>query len=229
MPELVVILVIVLIIFGAGKLPQIGEGLGKGIRNFKKSTKDEEIDVTPKKPDEISEKKWRADGFSWAIRMGHIAYIGIGSNIGDKVNNCEKAVSEISKADRHKLLAKSSHFKTQPVGYTSQDWFVNGVIKIETDLEAPELLRALKTIESQMGRSKSFRWGPRIIDLDILLYDDLEIRSEDLQIPHPLLQDRQFVLAPLVEIDPNLIHPVFKKTIQELLTSLKEDQGVEKL
>jgi len=161
--------------------------------------------------------------------MGHTAYIGIGSNIGDKLSNCEKAISEILKADRHKLLAKSSHFKTQPVGYTSQDWFVNGVIKIETDLEAPELLHTLKTIESQMGRSESFRWGPRIIDLDILFFDDLEIRTEDLQVPHPLIQNRQFVLIPLVEIDPNLVHPVFKKTIQSLLTHLKEDQGVEKL
>jgi len=229
MPELVVILVIVLIIFGAGKLPQIGEGLGKGIRNFKKSTKDEEIDVTPKKSEEISEKKWKPESFFDAAGMGHVAYIGIGSNIGDKLNNCKKAISEILKVDRHKLLAKSSLFKTQPVGYTSQDWFVNGVIKIETDLEAPELLHTLKTIESQMGRSESFRWGPRTIDLDILFFDHIEIQTEDLQIPHPLIQNRRFVLVPLVEIDRNLTHPVLKKTIQELLTNLREDQGVEKL
>ena len=161
--------------------------------------------------------------------MGHVAYIGIGSNIGDKLNNCQKAISEILKVDRHKLLAKSSLFKTQPVGYTSQDWFVNGVIKIETDLEAPELLHTLKTIEAQMGRSESFRWGPRTIDLDILFFDDIEIHTEELQIPHPLIQDRRFVLVPLVEIDRNLIHPVLKKTIQRLLTDLKEDQGVQKL
>lgn len=161
--------------------------------------------------------------------MGHIAYIGIGSNIGDKLNNCKKAISEILRVDHHKLLAKSSLFKTQPVGYTSQDWFVNGVIKIETDLEAPELLHSLKTIESQMGRSESFRWGPRTIDLDILFFDTIEIQTEDLQIPHPLIQNRRFVLVPLVEIDRNLTHPVLKKTIQELLTNLREDQGVEKL
>jgi len=161
--------------------------------------------------------------------MGHIAYIGIGSNIGDKLNNCKKAISEILRVDHHKLLAKSSLFKTQPVGFTSQDWFVNGVIKIETDLEAPELLHSLKTIESQMGRSESFRWGPRTIDLDILFFDTIEIQTEDLQIPHPLIQNRRFVLVPLVEIDRNLTHPVLKKTIQELLTNLREDQGVEKL
>jgi 2-amino-4-hydroxy-6-hydroxymethyldihydropteridine diphosphokinase len=161
--------------------------------------------------------------------MGHIAYIGVGSNLGDKIHHCEKAISAILKIDRHKLLAKSSLFKTQPIGYTSQDWFVNGVIKIETDLEAPELLQTLKTIESQLGRIETFRWGPRTIDLDILFFDDVEIHTEDLQIPHPLIQDRQFVLIPLAEIDPTLVHSVLKKTVQELLNNLKEDQRVEKL
>jgi 2-amino-4-hydroxy-6-hydroxymethyldihydropteridine diphosphokinase len=161
--------------------------------------------------------------------MGHITYIGIGSNLGDKLHHCEKAISEILKIDRHKLIAKSSLFKTQPIGYTSQDWFVNGVIKIETDLEAPKLLRTLKDIESLLGRTKTFRWGPRTIDLDILFFDDAEIYTEELQIPHPLIQDRQFVLVPLAEIDRNLIHPVLKKTVQELLNNFKEDQGVVKI
>jgi 2-amino-4-hydroxy-6-hydroxymethyldihydropteridine diphosphokinase len=161
--------------------------------------------------------------------MGHIAYIGIGSNLGDKLHQCEKAISEILKIDRHKLLAKSSLFKTQPIGYTSQDWFVNGVIKIETDLDALELFRTLRAIESRLGRTKTFRWGPRTIDLDILFFDDIEIHTEELQIPHPQIQNRQFVLIPLAEIDRHLIHPVLKKTIQELLNNFKEDQGVEKL
>lgn len=263
MPELIVILVIILIIFGAGKLPQIGEGLGKGIRNFKKATKDkEEIDVTPKKPEEISEKKWTLhrslkdssrdilakprvnpklrkgayEGAGWkaesllsSIGMGHIAYIGIGSNLGDKLYYCEKAISEILKIDRHKLLAKSSLFKTEPIGYTSQDWFVNGVLKIETDLEPSGLLRTLKTIEARLGRTETFQWGPRTIDLDILFFDDVELHTRDLQIPHPLIQKRRFVLIPLAEIDRNLIHPVLKKTVQELLNDFQEDQKVEKL
>ena len=162
--------------------------------------------------------------------MGHIAYIGIGSNLGDKLSQCEKAVSEILTIDRHKLLAKSSLFKTQPIGYTSQDWFVNAVLKIETDLEASELLRKLKSIESHLGRTETFRCGPRTIDLDILFFDDIEIHTEELQIPHPRIQERQFVLVPLAEIDQNLIHPVLKKNIRELLNdSQKEDQGVEKL
>jgi 2-amino-4-hydroxy-6-hydroxymethyldihydropteridine diphosphokinase len=161
--------------------------------------------------------------------MGHIAYIGIGSNLGDKVDQCERAISEILKVGHHKLLAKSSFFNTQPIGYTSQDWFINGVIKIETDLEPFDLLKTLKTIESKLGRVKTFQWGPRSIDLDILFFNEREIKAEGLQIPHPLLHERQFVLIPLAEIDPGLIHPVLKKTVQELLENLKQDQGVEKL
>jgi 2-amino-4-hydroxy-6-hydroxymethyldihydropteridine diphosphokinase len=161
--------------------------------------------------------------------MGHIAYIGIGSNLGDKLNQCEKAISEILKFEQNKLLAKSSLFKTHPLGYTSQDSFVNGVIKIETDLEAPDLLKKLKTIESQLGRTETFRWGPRTIDLDILFFDNAEIHTEELQVPHPFIQERQFVLIPLAEIDRSLLHPVFKKTVQELLNEITEDQGVEKL
>ena len=161
--------------------------------------------------------------------MGSIAYIGIGSNIGDKVGQCEKAISEILEVDHHRLLAKSSFFRTRPVGYTLQDWFVNGVIKIETDLEPLDLLRSLKAIESQLGRKETFRWGPRVIDLDLLIFDQRVIQTEELQVPHPSMHERQFVLIPLAEIDRGLLHPVFRKTIQELLEACGEDQGVERL
>jgi len=161
--------------------------------------------------------------------MGHIAFIGIGSNMGDKVRRCEEAISEVLKVDNHTLLAKSSFYKTQPVGYTEQDWFVNGVIKIETELEAFDLLRALKTIEGRMGRLETFRWGPRAIDLDLLFFDGTCLETPEVQIPHPRIQERQFVLVPLAEIDPDLLHPVFKKSVRRLLEDMKEDQGVEKL
>ena len=161
--------------------------------------------------------------------MKHIIYIALGSNVGDKLLQCRKAISEILKIDRHRLLARSSFYKTQPIGYTVQDWFVNGVIKLETELEAHELLRSLKALESRLGRVETFRWGPRTIDLDLLFFDDEQIHSEELVIPHPLLHKRQFVLIPLTEIDPHLVHPVLRQTVRELLTQLKEDQGVEKL
>jgi len=161
--------------------------------------------------------------------MGHIAYIGIGSNLGDKVHQCEEAIAEILKVDRNTLLAKSSLYRTQPVGYSSQDWFINGVIKIETDLDAPHLLRSLKTIERQLGRVETFRWGPRTIDLDILFFNQTCIETPELQIPHPRVQQRQFVLVPLAEIDSNLLHPVLIKTVRELLEDLEENQGIERL
>jgi 2-amino-4-hydroxy-6-hydroxymethyldihydropteridine diphosphokinase len=161
--------------------------------------------------------------------MRHIAYIGIGSNVGDKARQCERGVAEILKRDRHRLLARSSLYKTQPIGYIEQDWFINLVIKIETEMDAPALLCSLKEIESRLGRVKTHRWGPRSIDLDILFFNDDRIQTDELTVPHPLIQDRQFVLVPLAEIDPTLTHPVLKKTVQQLLEQLREDQGVEKV
>ena len=161
--------------------------------------------------------------------MKHIAYIGIGSNVGDKAGQCERGISEILKLDRHRLLARSSLYKTQPVGYTKQDWFINLVIKVETEMDAPALLSSLKEIETRLGRMKTLRWGPRAIDLDILFFNDHQIQTDELTVPHPLIQDRQFVLVPLAEIDPDFTHPVLKETIQQLLERLKEDQGVERV
>ena len=161
--------------------------------------------------------------------MRHIAYIGIGSNVGDKAGQCERGISEILKLDRHRLLARSSLYKTQPIGYSEQDWFINLVIKIETEMDAPALFWSLKEIESRLGRVKTLRWGPRSIDLDILFFNDYQIQTDELTVPHPLIQDRQFVLIPLAEIDPDFTHPVLKETIQQLLERFKEDQGVERV
>jgi 2-amino-4-hydroxy-6-hydroxymethyldihydropteridine diphosphokinase len=161
--------------------------------------------------------------------MKHIAYIGMGSNVGKKLLRCREAISEILKIDHNKLLVQSSFYKTEPLGYAAQDWFINGVIKIETGLTAHELLGSLKAIEARLGRRETFRWGPRAIDLDLLFYDEEQIQTDELHVPHPLLHKRQFVLVPLAEIDFSLLHPVLKKTVQELSSELEDDQGVEKL
>ena len=163
------------------------------------------------------------------LARGNIAFIGIGSNVGDKIRNCKRAIVEITQHEQNSLIAQSSLYKTEPIGYTQQDWFINCVIEIETSLTAYELLHILENIELAMGRKRSFKWGPRIIDLDILLFNEETIRSEELTVPHPELEKRAFVLAPLCEIAGDYMHPVLKKSISQLMAQLEGEQGIEKL
>jgi 2-amino-4-hydroxy-6-hydroxymethyldihydropteridine diphosphokinase len=158
--------------------------------------------------------------------MNHIAFVGIGSNLGDKIGHCEKAIAELVGTDSNRLLSRSSLYRTRPVGYLDQDWFVNGVFQMETHLDPFDLLRAMKGVESSMGRARTVRWGPRIVDLDLLFYDDAVIQTPEVEIPHPRLHERQFVLIPLAEIAPGLVHPVLGKTVRGL-SALLPDQGVE--
>ncbi len=151
------------------------------------------------------------------------AFIGVGSNIGEKIENCIKAISLLDSIEGCSVIKRSSFYKTEPVGYKDQDWFINCVVMIETELSPYELLEKLKEIELSMGREKGVRWGPRIIDLDILLYEDTVIDSDELTIPHLLMHKRRFVIVPLNEIAPDFIHPVLKKSIKELLKRIPED------
>jgi 2-amino-4-hydroxy-6-hydroxymethyldihydropteridine diphosphokinase len=161
--------------------------------------------------------------------MGNIAFIGIGSNVGDKTGNCRQAINEIGRYGKNTLLAQSSLYRSEPVGYTEQDWFINCVIEIETSLSALQLLRVLKGIEKSMGRERIIQWGPRTIDLDILFFNDEIFQIEGLTVPHPEIQNRAFVLIPLCEIAGDYIHPSLKASISQLAADLKDEQGVEKL
>ena len=158
--------------------------------------------------------------------MPIIAYIGIGSNIGDKTANCQTAVESLAEAGR--IIGVSSFYYTEPVGYKEQEDFINAVAILETNCPPLELLAICHAIEDRLGRRRTVRWGPRTVDLDILLYGDLVMRRPDLIIPHPLMAARKFVLAPLVEIAPEVVHPVLHKTMLELLRDLQNSHTVMK-
>lgn len=159
----------------------------------------------------------------------HIAFIGLGSNMGDKFANLKKAIEELEKMQGTKVLKLSSLYKTEPVGGAEQDWFVNAAAEIETSLTPRELLNKLLYIEKNLGRVRDVKWGPRVIDLDILLYDDLVMDEEGLSIPHPYLHKRGFVLVPLAEIAPKVIHPKLKKSMSELMRGIHDNKNIEKI
>ncbi len=148
-----------------------------------------------------------------------VVYLGIGSNLGDKRDNCLSALERLS-SKGVSISKRSGLYETPPWGVEDQPDFVNMAVEAETGMSPEELLGTLKEIEKEMGREVGIRWGPRLIDLDVLLYDDRIIQSKDLVIPHPLLHKRDFVLIPLAEISPERVHPVLNKTIRELTREL---------
>jgi len=155
--------------------------------------------------------------------------IGVGSNIGPATENCEKAISLINKSGTTKVIAQSSLYQSEPVGKTDQPWFINAAIEVDTTLTPEELLTFLINIEQEFGRIRDEKWGPRVIDLDILDYDGRIINSRTLTLPHPEMTGRRFVLEPLSEIAGTTIHPLRNKTIQDLLKELPQDPVVKKL
>ncbi len=148
-------------------------------------------------------------------------YIGIGSNMGDRMANCMNAVKLMNESGIV-VTRESSLYETKPWGMQEQPLFINMAVIAETDLSPERALAALKCIEKKIGRQVSMRWGPRCIDLDILFYDDRIITEKDLCIPHPLLEQREFVLLPLSEIAPDKWHPVLKKTVRHLREELRD-------
>jgi 2-amino-4-hydroxy-6-hydroxymethyldihydropteridine diphosphokinase len=158
-----------------------------------------------------------------------IAYLGIGSNLGDPVKNCRDAVQELSSLNNIQVLRRSSLYRTEPVGDTPQDWFVNGVLEVRTTFTAQQLLKALQWIEQALGRQRAGKWGPRVIDLDILLFGQEIIGTEALAVPHPELHKRRFVLVPMNEIAPYVIHPLFGVSMKGLLDRLEDKHAVDRI
>lgn len=157
--------------------------------------------------------------------MAH-AYIGFGSNIDNRLNYITQALQLLLKGDNISLIKISSLYETEPVGYEEQGWFLNGVVAVETDLPTHQLLRLLKEIEREVGRQHRLRWGPREVDLDLLIYDRCCINTPDLIVPHPEMHQRSFVLVPFAEIAPAVRHPILQQDIRTLLSNLNDEKTV---
>lgn len=152
-------------------------------------------------------------------------YIALGSNVGEREHNLREALHLLAEAGI-RIQKVSSIYETEPVDYLEQAWFLNAALEAQTDLPALDLLHSLRAIESAMGSKKPFAKGPRLIDLDILLYGNDTIATSELQVPHPRMLERRFVLVPLAEIAPHLRHPSWPATAQQLLTALKDSGEV---
>jgi len=152
-------------------------------------------------------------------------YLGFGANLGDRYGQIKKALALIHALPETEITRLSFLYETAPVGYTDQGSFINGVCELETTLPPMELLKALHSIEDSLGRVRTVRWGPRIIDLDILFYNQRILHQHNLIIPHPAIAERGFVLYPLCEIAPHFIHPEKGCDIAMLLEKYRENGG----
>lgn len=153
----------------------------------------------------------------------HTAFISVGSNLGPKLANCRHGIATLTRSADARLIDQSRIYRTEPVDYQDQDWFVNYVVKIDTALDPLSLLETIKSIERAAGRvGDTIRFGPRVLDLDIIFYDDAVLDDSRLTIPHPRMHKRRFVLKPICDIAPDMNHPVLQQTMLCLLENLDE-------
>ena len=159
-------------------------------------------------------------------------FIGFGSNLGNRADFCDRTVTLLGLLPHSQLLAVSSLYETEPVadaGAPGECWFLNGVAQIETDVTPRSLLAVCREIERSLGRDPEHRSGPRTIDLDLLFHGDRVFQDQELTVPHPRLHLRRFVLEPLVELEPTLVHPLLKQTVAQLLKQLTDTHQVRRL
>ena len=158
--------------------------------------------------------------------MSHIAYLSLGSNLDNRLNFLRDAVLLLEEDEQIKVEDVSSIYETDPVGYTDQGNFLNIVVKLKTTYLAEQLLSKCLYIEQELGRKRIIRWGPRTIDLDILLYNQENIESDNLSVPHPRMQERAFVIIPLLEIEPNIELPNMEQSLHVVLERIPDKEGV---
>ncbi len=155
----------------------------------------------------------------------HRAFISVGSNQGDRLSNCCRGIAALCAEAAVRLVARSPFYETEPVDYTDQQWFLNAAVKIETDLAPLALLAHVQTVQKKLGRlDGGIRFGPRVLDLDIIFYDSLILETPHLTIPHPRMHKRRFVLQPICDIDSSVVHPILGQDVKTILNQM-EDKG----
>lgn len=159
--------------------------------------------------------------------MHKTVYLSLGSNVGSRAANLNSAIARLGALG--KVERVSSFYETEPVEFTAQPWFLNCAVKLDTEKMPKQLLAGILDVEQQMGRRRTQKKGPRVIDIDVLLFGNSIIETKDLTVPHPAMHERRFVLEPLAEIAPEVRHPVFKRTARELRDALPTGQAVRKV
>ena len=160
-----------------------------------------------------------------AVPQGHTVFLSVGSNMGDKIAHCRFGISQLASHPEIVVTATSPFYRTAPVDFTDQDWFVNAAFRIVTPLDPVPLLRVTQAVQAAAGQGvKTVRFGPRILDLDIIFYDQVMMNQADLELPHPRMHKRRFVLQPICDIDPQFAHPAFGCSVKDMLENLEDDQ-----